>query len=92
MNAHVTLSQIGQIARKVADIDAATAWYRDVLRLPHLYSFQDIAFFECNGVRLFLSATKDADDHEGSAHRTVGGSRAGTAGPVARRPLGAGTP
>jgi DNA-binding CsgD family transcriptional regulator/catechol 2,3-dioxygenase-like lactoylglutathione lyase family enzyme len=63
MNVHMPLKlgAIGQIARQVTDIDAATAWYRDVLRLPHLYSFQGIAFFDCDGVRLFLSATKEAN-------------------------------
>ena len=46
---------IGQIARSVADIGAAEAWYRDVLRLPHLYTFGNLAFFDCGGTRLFLS-------------------------------------
>src|SRR5689334_17253351 len=43
MNVHtpIKLGAIGQIARQVADIEAATAWYRDVLRLQHLYSFKD---------------------------------------------------
>ncbi len=37
------------------DIAAAKAWYGDVLGLPHLYSFGNLAFFDCGGVRLFLS-------------------------------------
>ena len=73
MNVHVPvkLSAIGQIARQVADIEAATAWFRDVLRLPHLYSFKDIAFFECDGVRLFLSASKDSSDGQSILYFTV---------------------
>lgn len=55
MNASVSLGAIGQIARTVTDIAAARAWYGDVLGLPHLYSFGNLAFFECGGVRLFLS-------------------------------------
>lgn len=51
----VQLGSIGQIARTVSDIEAARAWYRDVLGLPHLFSFGNLAFFDCNGVRLFLS-------------------------------------
>jgi DNA-binding CsgD family transcriptional regulator/catechol 2,3-dioxygenase-like lactoylglutathione lyase family enzyme len=47
---------IGQIARSVADINAAEAWYRDVLRLPHLYTFGNLAFFDCGGTRLMLTA------------------------------------
>jgi len=55
---------IGQIARSVRDIGAAEAWYRDVLRLPHLYTFGNLAFFDCGGTRLMLSAG------EGHAHDT----------------------
>lgn len=49
------LSAIGQISRTVKDIAAARAWYGDVLGLPHLYSFGDLAFYDCGGVRLFLT-------------------------------------
>ncbi|HVY50938.1 MAG TPA: LuxR C-terminal-related transcriptional regulator [Devosia sp.] len=47
---------IGQIARSVRDIQAAEAWYRDTLRLPHLYTFGNLAFFDCGGTRLMLTA------------------------------------
>lgn len=51
---------VGQIARTVADIDAAQRWYGDVLGLDHLYTFGDLAFFDCGGTRLMLSkADKD---------------------------------
>ena len=56
---------IGQIARSVTDIGAAEAWYRDVLRLPHLYTFGNLAFFDCGGTRLMLSA----GEGEGGAGR-----------------------
>jgi len=46
---------IGQLARSVSDIAAAERWYRDVLGLPHLYTFGNLAFFDCGGVRLMLS-------------------------------------
>jgi DNA-binding CsgD family transcriptional regulator/catechol 2,3-dioxygenase-like lactoylglutathione lyase family enzyme len=48
------LGQLGQIGRSVADIGAAERWYRDVLGLPHLYTFGNLAFFDMGGVRLFL--------------------------------------
>jgi catechol 2,3-dioxygenase-like lactoylglutathione lyase family enzyme len=50
-----TIDGLGQIARNVADLAAASAWYRDVLGLPHLYSFGQMAFFDCGGVRLMLA-------------------------------------
>jgi DNA-binding CsgD family transcriptional regulator/catechol 2,3-dioxygenase-like lactoylglutathione lyase family enzyme len=54
MNLEVSLGAIGQIARTVKDIEAARRWYGDVLGLPHLYSFGNLAFFDCGGVRLYL--------------------------------------
>ncbi len=50
------LGPIAQISRTVRDIDAACAWYGGVLGLPHLYTFGKLAFFDCGGTRLFLSA------------------------------------
>jgi DNA-binding CsgD family transcriptional regulator/catechol 2,3-dioxygenase-like lactoylglutathione lyase family enzyme len=48
------MGPIGQISRTVADIDAAQRWYRDVLGLPHLYTYGKLAFFDCGGTRLYL--------------------------------------
>lgn len=55
---------IGQLARSVRDIAAAEAWYRDVLQLPHLYTFGNLAFFDCGGTRLMLSAGEKAGDDD----------------------------
>lgn len=49
------LCSIGQIARSVSDTAASEKWYRDVLGLPHLYTFGTLAFFDCGGTRLMLS-------------------------------------
>jgi DNA-binding CsgD family transcriptional regulator/catechol 2,3-dioxygenase-like lactoylglutathione lyase family enzyme len=49
------LGPIGQISRSVKDIKQAEAWYGQVLGLPHLYTYGTLAFFDCGGVRLFLS-------------------------------------
>lgn len=55
MTANVALGPVGQISRTVKDIAAARAWYGETLGLKHLYSFGNLAFFDCDGVRLFLS-------------------------------------
>ena len=55
MDGPLKLGAIGQIARSVKDIAAARTWYGEVLGLDHLYSFGNLAFFDCGGVRLFLS-------------------------------------
>lgn len=46
---------LGQVARSVADIASTESWYRDVLGLPHLFTFDKLAFFDCGGTRLMLS-------------------------------------
>jgi catechol 2,3-dioxygenase-like lactoylglutathione lyase family enzyme len=56
----VQLGVIGQISRPVRDIQVAVQWYGEVLGLPHLYTFGDLAFFDCAGTRLFLSASEEA--------------------------------
>jgi DNA-binding CsgD family transcriptional regulator/catechol 2,3-dioxygenase-like lactoylglutathione lyase family enzyme len=50
------LGTIGQIARPVSNIQTAVDFYGGTLGLPHLYTFGDLAFFDCGGTRLFLSA------------------------------------
>jgi catechol 2,3-dioxygenase-like lactoylglutathione lyase family enzyme len=42
----------------VKDLKRAEAWYRDVLRLPHLYTYPPLAFFDCGGTRLMLEDAK----------------------------------
>ena len=54
----LTLGSLGQIARSVKDIAAARQWYGEVLGLTHLYSFGNLAFFDCSGLRLFLSESE----------------------------------
>ena len=46
---------VGQISRTVTNIKDAEEWYRDTLGLDHLYTFGDLAFFDCGGMRLMLS-------------------------------------
>ena len=50
----LALGPIGQIARAVKDLAEAERFYRDVLRLRHLFTAGKLAFFDCGGVRLML--------------------------------------
>lgn len=50
-----TITRLGQVARTVSDVAASERWYRDVLGLPHLYTFGTLAFFDVGGTRLMLS-------------------------------------
>ena len=46
---------LGQVARTTRNAMQARDWYRDVLGLPELYSFGNLAFFDLGGVRLMLT-------------------------------------
>jgi methylmalonyl-CoA/ethylmalonyl-CoA epimerase len=61
------LSSIGQIALQVTDIERATAFYRDVLGLPHLFSVPRMAFFDCAGVRLLLGVPEPGEERRAGA-------------------------
>ncbi|HXM95124.1 MAG TPA: VOC family protein [Candidatus Dormibacteraeota bacterium] len=61
------LARIGQIAINAHDVDRATAFYRDVLGLRHLFRAGQLSFFDCGGVRLMLDkAEKPEFDHPSS--------------------------
>ena len=65
------LGPIGQISRTVRDIDAACAWYGGVLGLKHLYTFGKLAFFDCGGTRLYLSAEGNQPSSESTLYLRV---------------------
>lgn len=56
------LGRLHQIAMPVRDIDRAVAFYRDVLGVPLLFTAPpNLAFFDCDGVRLMLSPAPGHD-------------------------------
>lgn len=64
---NTALSRIGQIAINAHDVDRATAFYRDVLGLPLLFTAGNMAFFDCGGVRLMLGPASSPElDHPSS--------------------------
>jgi methylmalonyl-CoA/ethylmalonyl-CoA epimerase len=56
----VSLSTIGQIAITVADVSRAVEFYRDKLGMTFLYRAPNMAFFDCNGVRLMLGPSNES--------------------------------
>jgi catechol 2,3-dioxygenase-like lactoylglutathione lyase family enzyme len=57
------LGTIGQIHVSVTDVDRSVAFYRDALGIPFLFRVPDqpIAFFDCDGVRLYLGVPESED-------------------------------
>ena len=61
------LGPIGQIAIAVHDLDAAVEFYRDKLGMLFLFRVPQLAFFDCDGIRLMLSRPETPDlDHPSS--------------------------
>jgi methylmalonyl-CoA/ethylmalonyl-CoA epimerase len=61
------IMNIGQISIIVRDLERATAFYRDALGLPLLFTAGNLAFFDCGGVRLMLGPAETPElDHPSS--------------------------
>lgn len=59
---------IGQIAVTVSDVDAALAFYRDILGLSFLFRpAPNLAFLDCGGIRLMLSTPQGAGTVNGNS-------------------------
>ncbi len=62
-----SLNEIGQVNLNVKNVEEAICFYRDTLGLTLLFSVENMAFFDCNGIRLMLSKPeKELFDHPGS--------------------------
>ena len=63
----IGIDGIGQISIIAHDLPRATAFYRDVLGLPLLFTAGHMAFFDCGGVRLMLGPASAPElDHPSS--------------------------
>ena len=61
------LGPLGQISMNAHDIDRATTFYAETLRLKLLFQAGHMSFFDCGGVRLMLSRPEKPEyDHPGS--------------------------
>ena len=61
----LNLSQIGQIALPVTDVDRSEAFYEKVIGLRKLFRFGDLSFFDCAGVRLLLDKAAEVTGSHG---------------------------
>ncbi|MEJ2303024.1 MAG: VOC family protein [Anaerolineales bacterium] len=51
----IALNRLGQVSLTVDDVDVAEHFYEEILGLRKLYRFSDLVFFDCAGVRLFIT-------------------------------------
>ena len=64
----VALNEIGQVGLSINDLDKATAFYRDILGLKHLFNAPPrLAFFAAGNLRLMLSRPEKEDSEKFSS-------------------------
>ncbi len=56
MDNQLELGPLGQVSMYAAEAGRTEAWYRDTLGLRHVFTFGDLVFFDCGGVRLYIHA------------------------------------
>jgi catechol 2,3-dioxygenase-like lactoylglutathione lyase family enzyme len=61
------IQKVGQIAVPVKNLDQAVQFYKEKLGLPHLFSSNGLAFFDCNGLRLLLSVPEKEEFTQSSS-------------------------
>ena len=66
MDSTVTLGPLAQVSMLCRSASATEAWYRDVLRLPHIFTFGDLVFFDMNGTRLYFREVPEDQFKKGS--------------------------
>jgi predicted enzyme related to lactoylglutathione lyase len=64
--AAVHLGPIGQVSLSIRSVESAERFYREVLGLPHLFTFGDLVFFDAGGTRIYLHRKDEADWRPGS--------------------------
>ena len=55
------LGPLGQVSLLARDVARAEAFYRDVLGLPHVFTFGDLTFFDAAGTRVFIRAVAERE-------------------------------
>jgi DNA-binding CsgD family transcriptional regulator/predicted enzyme related to lactoylglutathione lyase len=62
----VSLGTIGQVSLSIRDVARAERFYGEILGLPHVFTFGDLAFFDAGGVRIYLHRKDPAEWQPGS--------------------------
>ena len=61
MTSFAGLTNIGQVSIPVKEIELAIEFYRDTLGMEYLFQVPNMAFFECEGIRILLAIPEDGD-------------------------------
>ena len=66
MTGPIAIGGLGQVSLLTRDVGRAERFFRDTLGLPHVFTFGELAFFDCAGTRLYVQGVADADWLRGS--------------------------
>jgi methylmalonyl-CoA/ethylmalonyl-CoA epimerase len=66
MSADLAGAPLSQVALVVRNLEAATAFYRDVLGVPFMFAAPSLAFFNVGGTRLMLGPPEGGFTQPGS--------------------------
>jgi catechol 2,3-dioxygenase-like lactoylglutathione lyase family enzyme len=66
MESGPTLGPLAQVSMLCRSAAATEAWYRDILRLPHIFTFGDLVFFDLDGTRLYFREVPEDEFRKGS--------------------------
>ncbi|MBY0158743.1 VOC family protein [Paenibacillus lautus] len=67
MSSEFQIKGIGQVSIRVHNMEVATRFYQETLGLNMLFQITNMAFFECNGIRIILSIPEGPEfDHPSS--------------------------
>jgi catechol 2,3-dioxygenase-like lactoylglutathione lyase family enzyme/DNA-binding CsgD family transcriptional regulator len=61
MENELSLGPLAQISMLCRSAERTETWYRDVLRLPHVFTFGDLVFFDCSGTRLYIREVPETE-------------------------------
>lgn len=61
MKSGLQLGALAQISMLCRSAEKTEAWYRDILRVPHIFTFGPLVFFDMNGTRLYLRQVPEAE-------------------------------
>jgi catechol 2,3-dioxygenase-like lactoylglutathione lyase family enzyme len=59
MSTDLRLGELAQVSMLCRSVEKTQAWYRDVMQLPHVFTFGDLVFFDCGGTRLFIRQVQE---------------------------------
>jgi catechol 2,3-dioxygenase-like lactoylglutathione lyase family enzyme len=63
----LALGSLGQVSMMARDAAAAERWYKEVLELPHIFTFGDLVFFDCGGTRLYIRGLRGKEEWHASS-------------------------